>query len=95
MDDATFIQMCTESTTTFYRVAVSILRKQHDAEDAVQQALMKGWTSRKRIWKGSEQAWMMRVVINEWKSICQGVFYPFLKKREVAIVAHLSFCVMS
>ena len=69
MDDATFIQMCTESTTAFYRVAISILRKQHDAEDAVQQALMKGWTSRKRIWKGSEQAWMMRVVINECRTI--------------------------
>ena len=35
MDDATFIQLCTESTTTFYRVAFSILRKQQDAEDAV------------------------------------------------------------
>ena len=69
MDDATFIQLCTESTTTFYRVAFSILRKQQDAEDAVQQALMKGWTSRRRIWKGSEQAWMMRVVINECRNI--------------------------
>ena len=69
MDDAAFIQMCTESTATLYRVAFSILRKQQDAEDAVQQALMKGWVSRKRIWKGSEQAWMMRVVINECRNI--------------------------
>ena len=30
---------------------------------------MKGWASRKRIWKGSEQAWMMRVVINECRNI--------------------------
>ena len=69
MDDATFIQLCTESTATLYRVAISILRKQQDAEDAVQQALMKGWTSRRKIWKGSEQAWMMRVVVNECRNI--------------------------
>lgn len=69
MNDASFIQLCTESMTAFYRVAISILRKQQDAEDAVQQAFMKGWTSRKRIWKGSEQAWMMRIVINECRNI--------------------------
>ena len=69
MDDATFIRLCTDSMTAFYRVAFSILRKQQDAEDAVQQALMKSWISRKRIWKGSEQAWIMRIVINECRNI--------------------------
>lgn len=69
MDDATFIELCAGSTAAFYRVAVSILRRQQDAEDAVQQALLKGWSARHRAWKGCEQAWMMRIVVNECRNI--------------------------
>ena len=65
MDDATFIDLCAGNTAAFYRVAVSILRRRQDAEDAVQQAFLKGWSARHRAWKGCEQAWMTRIVINE------------------------------
>lgn len=77
MDDATYIDLCAGSMAALYRVAVSILRRREDAEDAVQQALLKGWSARHRAWKGCERAWMTRIVINEWKSIRQGAFYPF------------------
>lgn len=69
MDDATFIRLCEEEMAVFYRVAVSILRRQQDAEDAVQQAFMKGWAVRHRAWRGSEKAWVMRIVINECRNI--------------------------
>ena len=69
MDDATFVGLCAESTAAFYRVAVSILRRQQDAEDAVQQALLKAWSARRKAWKDCEQAWVMRIVINECRNI--------------------------
>ena len=69
MDDATFIDLCAGNTAAFYRVAVSILRRRQDAEDAVQQAFLKGWSARHRAWKGCEQAWMTRIVINECRNI--------------------------
>lgn len=69
MDDAAFIRLCEEKMTAFYRVAVSILRRQQDAQDAVQQALLKGWEAREKARAGCEQAWVMRIVINECRNI--------------------------
>ena len=69
MDDATFIRLCEAEMTGLYRMAVSILRRQQDAEDAVQQALLKGWTARQKAWRGSERAWLMRIVINECRNV--------------------------
>ena len=69
MDDVTFIRLCEAEMTVLYRMAVSILRRQQDAEDAVQQALLKGWTARQKAWRGSEKAWLMRIVINECRNV--------------------------
>lgn len=69
MDDAAFIRLCEEKTTAFYRMAVSILRRRQDAQDAVQQALLKGWAAREKARPGCEQAWVMRIVINECRNI--------------------------
>lgn len=65
MDESVFIGLCREHMAALYRMAVSILRSPPDAEDAVQQALMKAWAARKKASPGLEKAWLMRIVINE------------------------------
>ena len=69
MDDMTFIRLCERSMASFFRVAYSVLRRRQDAEDAVQQALLKGWAAREKARPGCEQAWVMRIVINECRNI--------------------------
>ena len=65
MDESVFISLCREHMTALYRMAVSILHSPPDAEDAVQQALLKAWGARKKALPGLERAWLMRIVINE------------------------------
>lgn len=77
MDEAAFITLCKTHLAAFYRMAVSILHHQPDAEDAVQQALLSAWRVRHRARAGLERAWVMRMVINESISI--------LRKRRRAI----------
>ena len=43
MDQETFICMVRQSQNTYYRVARSILSKEEDAEDAVQEGILKAW----------------------------------------------------
>ena len=64
MDDETYIAVSEAHMHTFFRMAYSILRNRHDAEDAVQQALLNAWKSRDRARAGTERAWMTRIVVN-------------------------------
>lgn len=68
--------------SSFFRTAYSILKRRHDAEDAVQQALLNAWKSRDKVREGAERAWMMRILINE----C----YNILRQRK----RHLSILIM-
>lgn len=79
MDEAVFIALCEAHMAAFYRIAISILRSPADAEDAVQQALLKAWTARKKASPALEKAWLMRIVINESLTI--------LRKRRRTIPA--------
>ena len=65
MDEALFTALCREHMPAFFRMACSILHSTADAEDAVQQALLRAWQSRSSARQGLERAWMMRIVINE------------------------------
>lgn len=69
MDDAAFARLMEESMPSMYRVAMSILRRQADAQDAVQQALLNAWTARGRARRDAERAWLMRILINECRNI--------------------------
>ena len=92
MDKATFTARLEQLTDTLFRVAWAILYNEEDCRDAMQEAALKAWQHQAKL--RSEAyfgTWVTRILINEWKLICQGVFYPFLKKRGVAIAAHLSF----
>lgn len=65
MDEAVFIDLCSTHMAGFYRIAFSIVHNQQDAEDAVQQALLRAWSARRKAVPGLEKAWLMRIVINE------------------------------
>ena len=65
MDENRFITVSEQNMTAFYRMACSIVGNRTDAEDVVQQALLKAWKARGAAREGLERAWMMRIVINE------------------------------
>lgn len=69
MDDETFVRVSREGLPMLYRVSMSILRHAPDAEDAVQQGLMRAWEHRGKGRAGCERAWITRIVINECRNI--------------------------
>ena len=77
MDETTYIAVSEQYMPSLYRAAYSIVQNRHDAEDAVQQALLNAWKGREKARDGAERAWMMRIVINE----C----YTILRKRQRSI----------
>lgn len=52
-----------------YGTAYYMLRSRADAEDAVQQGLMKAWAARDRANPQTFQAWLARIVVNECHNI--------------------------
>ena len=52
-----------------YRISYGILRARQDAEDAVQQALLKAWAGKHRAAQEAFRAWLTRIVINESRNI--------------------------
>jgi len=65
MDESTYIALCRDNLAAFYRMALSITASVPDAEDAVQQALLKAWQHRGKARPGLERAWVMRILVNE------------------------------
>ena len=60
-DKAAFEAHCRMHMNGLYRIALSILRNDADAQDAVQQGLMKAWISRERIRPGHERGYLTRI----------------------------------
>ncbi|MBQ8555435.1 MAG: RNA polymerase sigma factor [Clostridia bacterium] len=69
MNEAAFTALCKAYMDGLYRISLSILHAHQDAQDAVQQALLKAWTARAKARPGCERAWLTRIVINECRSI--------------------------
>ena len=65
MDESTYIALCQEQLSAFHRMALSITGSIPDAEDALQQALLKAWQHRHQARPGLERAWVMRILVNE------------------------------
>ena len=74
MDDATYTALAEQQMNALFRMAYSIVGNQADAEDAVQQTLLRAWQHRGRARPGAERAWMMRILVNE----C----YTLLRRRK-------------
>jgi len=53
-----------------YRLSLSILRSQADAQDAVQQGMLRAWERRRQASDESRiRAWLTRIVVNECRNI--------------------------
>ena len=65
-----FIQFIRENKNNMYRFAYSILRNEMDAEDAVSEAIMKGYENIHRLRdRDKMKTWMMTILSNEAKKI--------------------------
>ncbi|MBO4925904.1 MAG: sigma-70 family RNA polymerase sigma factor [Clostridia bacterium] len=82
MDDTTYTAAAEAAMPGMFRMAYSILENRHDAEDAVQQALLNAWQHREKARPGAERAWMMRIVINASLDLCR-------KRRRAVPVAEV------
>ena len=70
MTSEAFARRITEMTPTLYRVACVYLRRSHDREDAVQEALRKAWEKRASLREERYlQTWVTRILINECRAI--------------------------
>lgn len=52
-----------------WKLAASMLHSRQDAEDAVQQALMRAWESRARAREETFRGYLLRILINECRNI--------------------------
>lgn len=70
MDKDTFTRLALEQQRTLYRVAISYTGHLPDAEDAMQEALLRAWNRRHTL---RDEAlfgtWLTRILINECKSL--------------------------
>lgn len=70
MTEQAFERQVAAMTQEMYRVAASLLRNEHDRQDAVQECIWKGWKNLPRLRDETLfRAWLMRILINECKSI--------------------------
>ena len=74
MDQETFIALIRQSEATYYRVAKSILQKEEDVEDAVQESILKAWQKRNHLKEiALFRTWSTRILIN--------TCYDFIRKK--------------
>lgn len=69
MDDETYVRVSQEALPMLWRLSMSILHHRSDAEDAVQQGMLRAWEHRAKGRPGCERAWMTRIIINECRNI--------------------------
>lgn len=68
IDERAFVLEVASMRDMLYRLSVSYLRSDADAQDAVQQALENAWRHRDRVDEAGFRPWLVRIVINECKS---------------------------
>lgn len=70
MTEAAFEERITALTQEMYRVTCSLLKNEHDRQDAVQEAIWKAWKNLSRLRdEAMFRAWIMRILVNECKNI--------------------------
>lgn len=70
MIDATLLtETMTQQLDSLYWISYNILRSRQDAQDAVQQGLLRAWTHRKAARPDQVRAWLARIVVNECRNI--------------------------
>ena len=79
MDAVTFQTEAMRCERLMYHVGYSILHNDQDCADAVQEALARAWARRGRVEAAYFRPWLMRIVINECRTIGR-------KRRRVVLV---------
>ena len=69
MESNAFSRIAEENMQGLYRLSFSILHTRHDAQDAVQQGLLRAWERRETARPEQIRAWLTRIVINECHNI--------------------------
>lgn len=69
MEPSAFSRIAEENMQGLYRLSFSILHTRHDAQDAVQQGLLRAWEKREAARPEQFRAWLTRIVINECHNI--------------------------
>lgn len=87
MDESTFEAAIRRLEPKLYRMAYAILWNSEDAADAMQEAILRAWVKRGSLRDPARfDAWMMRILINESRSIQRRSHYrdiPLDKLAEV------------
>ena len=68
LDNHSFEMLVMAQTDALYRVSMAMLKNEHDAQDAVHEAILRAFEKRSQL--RQEQyfgAWLMRILINECK----------------------------
>lgn len=70
MEVKTFENLVFECEDTLYRVSMSMLKNEHDAQDAVHNAILKAYENLRKL-RHEEffKTWLVRIAINECKRI--------------------------
>ena len=70
IDNHSFEMLVTAQTDTLYRVSMSMLKNEHDAQDAVHDAILAAYQKRSRLREDAYfGTWLTRILINECKRI--------------------------
>lgn len=67
-----FCDLVEQNKTALFRLAVSILRSEEDAKDAVAEAVYRAWAKRDGLSdRAKARAWLLRIAANEAYNICR------------------------
>ena len=69
IEETAFVREAQEMLGGMYRLSMSILRRREDAQDAVQQAMLRAWERRAQAREATFRGWLTRIVINECRNI--------------------------
>lgn len=65
-----FEQLVRESQDTMYRISMSMLKNEHDAQDAVSEAILKAYENLHKLRREEYfKTWLIRILINECKKV--------------------------
>lgn len=79
MRDAEFINKANQYKDTIYRIAFNYFKNPHDAEDTVQEVLLKLYTSKNNFESDQHtRHWIIRVTVNHCKNILR---MPWRRRR--------------
>jgi RNA polymerase sigma-70 factor (ECF subfamily) len=83
-DEQAFVLLVEPLLPAAYRLAVGMLRSESDAEDAVQEGVLKAWRHFGRFRRGSDlRPWLFTIVANECRLQRRSRWWSVIRKSEV------------